>query len=88
MTEHQLTDPFCNTRKLQYGFILFIYFFIYFYFNSVLRPFQENFSSYETGESVGGRKRENPENNHLEHPQADLGLSHDFNSATFLSINI
>ena len=27
-----------------------------FFFNSVLRPFQDYFSSYETGESVGGVK--------------------------------
>ena len=45
-------------------------------FYSVLRPFQDYFSSYETGQSVGGRKRENPEKNHLGHPQAELGLSH------------
>ena len=31
------------------------------------------FSSYEMGQSVGGRKRENPEKNHLAHPQAELG---------------
>ena len=47
-----------------------------FFLNSVLRPFQDYFSSYETGQSVGGRKRENPEKNHLAHPQAELGLSH------------
>ena len=45
-------------------------------FFSVLRPFQDYFSSYETGQSVGGRKREDPEENHLAHPQAELGLSH------------
>ena len=45
-------------------------------FNSVLRPFQDYFSSYETGKSVGGQKRENPEKNHLAHPLAELGLSH------------
>ena len=44
--------------------------------NSVLRPFQDYFSSYETGQSVDGRKREDPEKNHLAHPQAKLGLSH------------
>ena len=49
---------------------------ILFYFYSVLRPFQDYFSSYETGQSVGGRKWENPEKNHLAHPQAELGLSH------------
>ena len=47
-----------------------------FFFNSVLRPFQDYFSSYETGQLVGGQKRENPEKNHLAHPQAELGLSH------------
>ena len=30
------------------------------FFNSVLCPFQDYFSSYETDQSVGGRKRENP----------------------------
>ena len=47
---------------------------VFVFFNSVLSPFQDYFSSYETGQSVGGRKRENPEN--LAHPQAELGLSH------------
>ena len=45
-------------------------------FNSVLRPFQDYFSSYETGQSVGGRKRKIPEKKHLAHPQAEVGLSH------------
>ena len=31
------------------------------FLNSALRPFQYYFSSYETGQLVGGRKRENPE---------------------------
>ena len=56
--------------------ILAVFFFFVFFFNSVLRPFQDYFSSYETGQSVGGRKREDPEKNHLAHPQAELGLSH------------
>ena len=47
-----------------------------YFFNSVLRPFQDYFSSYETGQSVGGRKREIPEKKHLAHPQAEVGLSH------------
>ena len=47
-----------------------------FFFNSVLCPFQDYFSSYETGQSVGGRKREDLEKNHLALPQAELGLSH------------
>ena len=44
------------------------------FFNS--GPFQDYFSSYETGQSVGEQKRENPEKKHLAHPQAELGLSH------------
>ena len=47
-----------------------------YFFNSVLRPFQDYFSSYETGQSVGGRKREIPEEKHLTHPQTEVGLSH------------
>ena len=47
-----------------------------YFFNSVLRPFQDYVSSYETGQSVGGRKREIPEKKHLTHPQAEVGLSH------------
>ena len=47
-----------------------------YFFNSVLRPFQDYFSSYETGQAVGGRKREIPEKKHLAHPQAEVGLSH------------
>ena len=48
----------------------------FFFFFSVLRPIQDYFNSYETGQSVGGRKRENPEKKHLAHSQTELGLSH------------
>ena len=47
--------------------VIFFFFFFFFFFlsfvvfNSVLRPFQDYFSSYETGQSLGGRKRQNPE---------------------------
>ena len=34
--------------------------FYFFFFNSVLRPFQDYFSSYETGQSVGGAKKGEP----------------------------
>ena len=37
--------------------------FLLFFFNSGLGPFQDYFSSYETGQSVGGQKRENHEKN-------------------------
>ena len=57
-------------------FFFFFFFFLIFFFNSVLRPFQDYFSSYETGQSVGGLKQENPKKNHLTHPQAEHGLSH------------
>ena len=33
------------------------------FFNSVLRPFQDYFSSYETGQSVGGRNGRTPRKN-------------------------
>ena len=33
---------------------------IFFFLNSVLRPFQDYFSSYETDQSVGGAKTEEP----------------------------
>ena len=38
-----------------------------YFFNSVLRPFQDFFSSYETGQSVGGRKRMIPEKKNTWH---------------------
>ena len=34
--------------------------FLFIFFNSVLRPFQDYFSSYETGQSVGGAKTREP----------------------------
>ena len=37
-------------------FFFFFFIFIFFFLNSVLRPFQDYFSSYETGQSVGGAK--------------------------------
>ena len=49
-----------------------VFFFFLFGLFVFLRPFQDYFSSYQTG-----RKRENPEKNHLAHPQAKLGLSHE-----------
>ena len=60
------------------GFYVLLNVFFFFFFNSVLRPFQDYFSSYETGQSIGGAKTgdQNPEKNHLTHPQAELGLSH------------
>ena len=55
---------------------------LYYYVNadafySVLRPFQDYFSSYEKGQSVGWAKTGVPrEKKHLTHPRAELGLSH------------
>ena len=45
--------------------VVYIYFFKFSF-----RPFQDYFISYETSQSVGGRKRENPGKEHLAHPQA------------------
>ena len=56
--------------------VFFVLLFFLFFFNSVLRLFQDYFSSCETGQSIGGRKREDPKKNHLAHPQEELGLSH------------
>ena len=70
----------CNGNKTKLMFKIteakIFYFLFLFFLNSVLAPFQNYFSSYETGQSVVGRKRENPEKNHLARPQAELGLSH------------
>ena len=46
------------------------------FFESVLRPFQYYFSSYENGQSEGGAITGEPLETHLAHPQAELGLSH------------
>ena len=46
-----------TTGLLNYGSQVF---FFVFFFNSVLRPFQDYFSSYETGQSVGGAKTGEP----------------------------
>ena len=49
---------------------------MFFFFNSVLRPFQDYFSSYEMGQSVGGAKTGEPRENPPGTPHAELGLSH------------
>ena len=51
------------------------FFFFWLFFIRFYVPFKIYFSSNETGQSVGGRERENPEKIHLAHPQAKLGLS-------------
>ena len=48
---------------------------MFFFLNSLLNPFQDYFSSYETGQSVGGAKTGEP-HDQLAHPQAELGLPH------------
>ena len=44
----------CFYWSIFFFFFFFIYFFFFFFCNSVLRPFQDYFSSYETGQSVCG----------------------------------
>ena len=44
--------------EIKYCVIVLLFFFLLFY--SVLRPFQDYFSSYETGQSVGGAKTGEP----------------------------
>ena len=56
---------------------MFLY--LFYFMNSVLRPFQDYFSSYETDQSLGGRKRrkrEDPDKNHLAHPKKEFRFSH------------
>ena len=43
-------------RQIELNF----FFFFFFFFNSVLRPFQDHFSTYEKGQSVGGAKTGEP----------------------------
>ena len=73
-TSHQVSESPRGFIKELSRFWLF-----FFFFNSVLRPFQDYFSSYEMGQSVGGAKtgepREKPPGT-VAHPQAELGLSH------------
>ena len=72
---HQACD---TSHFFSFFFLSFSFFFSFFFlfsFTPLSRLF-DYFSSYETGQSVGGQKRENPEKNHLAHPQAELGLSH------------
>ena len=40
--------------------VLEVNYYYFFFFNSVLRPFQDYFSSYEMGQSVGGAKTGEP----------------------------
>ena len=47
-------DPFGSVNIYE------VFHFYIFFFNSVLRPFQDYFSSYETGQSVGGAKTGEP----------------------------
>ena len=50
-----------NQKKINHGRnVFFSSFFVYFIFYSVLFPFQDYFSSYETGQSVGEAKTGEP----------------------------
>ena len=49
--------------RIQAAFLtlfVFLFSYSYYYFHSVLRPFQDYFGSYETGQSVGGAKMGGP----------------------------
>ena len=45
---------------------------LFFYFDSVKRPFQDYFTHIETSQSVGGAKMGEPRKTHLTHPQVEL----------------
>ena len=64
----------CIKRALSHESSTFVHV-IFFFFNAVLHPFQDYFSSYETGQSVGGAKIGEHGEKHLAHPQAEFGLS-------------
>ena len=53
---HKIKDGFNCHPQIKRNKVHFFFFFFY----SVLRPFQDYFSSYETGESVGGAKTGEP----------------------------
>ena len=60
-SENKGADQLClcfRIDKILLFFFFFFFFFVFFY--SVLRPFQDYFSSYETGQSVGGAKTGEP----------------------------
>ena len=44
-----------------YNYYYYYYYYYHYYYYISFAPFQDYFSSYETGQSVGGRKWENPE---------------------------
>ena len=54
-----LITPSQSIRLKCFFVCLFVCLFVFF-LNSVLRPFQDYFSSYETGQSVGGAKTGEP----------------------------
>ena len=60
-----------HTNLVNLKFLFFFYFF-FFFFNSILRPSQDYFSSYETRQSVGGAKTGEPEKNHLANRKQNL----------------
>ena len=57
-----------DSIKLFYLFIFLIQFYVPF---KIISAHMRRVNQYKEG-----RKRENPEKNHLTHPQAELGLSH------------
>ena len=69
-----LLEPLCA----HFFCLFFFLFFFFFFLNSVLRPFQDYFSSNETGQSVcgGSNGKTTKKKQHLTQPQAKLGLSH------------
>ena len=56
-----MTARLKRKKSLTKNFSFFLFFFFFFFFlNPVLRLFQDYFSSYETGQSVGGAKTGEP----------------------------
>ena len=62
------------------------FFFFFFFFNSVLLPFQDYFSSYETGQSVGGAKMGGPREKPPDTPASRTWLVSHVDGSKFTNI--
>ena len=49
--------------------------------SATISPFHDYINSYETGQSVGGRKRVNPEKKHMANLQAESEMTDCFKSS-------
>ena len=69
-----LSNVHININGLGHHVWTLTQFYYYFFLNSVLRPFQDYFSSYETDQSVGGAKTVEPREKPLDTPASRTWL--------------